>query len=321
MTLNLLLLLQDLQDDAYRIPVKTRNILMMSDASRSSYVALDTLAHIHKYGMCTILSLKVSDSNYDKLSGHVPSDLTRRIQYQFKKPNYSFEVKTIDTNLSGSSEEVIQKVKHELHDMNCDTIIIGYDYNNTSESGTLSVLINWCLWQTVLKVILVKSSTRILPFKHISMARKFLICVKDEQSLESFFLESLELMRPSDCACLISIPPVRDPVGDYKESRFDFGPRYPWISGPDIPVRPGDKPGWNDEIVNSMKEKMTKLIERSQINGYIKVNYSIEFRTIGQQLCQAVIDESIDCLVCKRGSDREVSEECVQEALCTVILL
>jgi hypothetical protein len=92
------LIIQNLQNDPYRIPVKERNVLVLMDGSRSSYAVLDLGMHIYGHGLCKFGVLKIRDGltvEDEVLENHIPADVLRRCVQQYHMEDHCFDVQQV----------------------------------------------------------------------------------------------------------------------------------------------------------------------------------------------------------------------------------
>jgi hypothetical protein len=317
----LFLLIQRLQEDIFRIPIKACNSVMVSTGNRASYVALDVTSHLHDQGLCTVLVFKPSETQYlDQVidGDHLCSDLLRRGKHQYKKNDQNFSVINI-TTFDGLDMSLKNITQNYIAETNSNLLVLGADLFKSSDS--MKELLDWACWDWNGVLICAKSSSRVLPFHALAMPRKYIFCIKNEQELEPFFLQCIQLMQPNDIACLLHVTDLSDPIGDWRDTRFNFGASYSWINGETPAICSNGSIGWNDDSLERLQIKMQELIIAAKIYGTCKlINYS-EYLTVGQQICNAAIEECADFIVISRGSDREVSKECIDAAACSVILL
>lgn len=313
----LVLILDQLQNDTFRMPVKTTNIFVVVDGSRSSYVALDAATHLLNHGVCNIAAVAVKEiDGKDLLDTHICQDLERRCLEQYKITDRFFRVEHM---VPENTEDMITKIQESLNRNSCNVIVVGID--GQSSCGCIEFMsdfITWVAWECKSTAILVKSFSRVRPFPQSHMSRKFLVCVKEVSDLRSVFSSALEIMRPDDEVILLSIVPTRDPVGEAQETRFGMGSRFGWVSGEVMAETGASRPGWNDNIVATLTKEMEQMLQKSQSPGRVRVETLNPIRTVYEELVHWSLEEGVDFLVVRRGKT-SVTKGCLQHARCTVV--
>ena len=266
---SLILILNILDSDTYRIPIKSINVMVLCDGSRPSYVALDLATHIRHHGICYITTLLIAGN--DKFNGtiiqtHLANDLFRRCSDQYHLLTSQYQ---IDILQPLSSDDIIQSIDDTMCDHNCSILIIGIDANYIGTEN-LSKTAEWAAWKIGYVTILVKSITRIRPFTSLKMNRKYLLCVKGNSKLQDLFELCLQIIKPSDCLILCSVVDSGEPLGDNRYgTRYDLGKRARWVAGKVETVNEPNCVGWNKKMVEELEENMRNLLLKSQISGPI----------------------------------------------------
>jgi len=325
-----ILILNQLQVDNHRIPVKSTNVFVVVDGTRSSYLALDAATHFLNHGVCHVAAVPSTQWCPDPTSTssslkHLTNDLTRRCREQYKLSDNSFAVESLQPD---AVNDIIRLVDDALERHNCRVLVVGID--SSSSCGNVEYIpdfVCWAAWQCSQTVVLVKSFSRARPFSQSLIARKFLVCITEVADLQFALTGALEIMRPADSVVIVSVVHSGEPLGDARATRFDMGRRGDWadsrssnIPGPDCP----SGPGWNDEQVSALRSKMNEMLERSQSNGSVRIERQRVAKTLGQELLRVAQDEVADFIVLRRGDGAinrsEVSMELLGIARCTVVL-
>jgi nucleotide-binding universal stress UspA family protein len=318
----LILLIQQLQRDKYRIPVKTKSVMLIFDGSLASYAALDTLSHIHNHGNFTILSVKDStrpESSYSSLADHILSDLSRRCEKQYQKPGYQYQIISLDEHRAGS-EGITESILRRIEEGNDDMIVAGIDNSLRIESN-LSCLAKSLPYRLSKTVILVKSSAKIMPLALVEMPRRFMVCFKTKDDLEYVFMKTAELLKPLDTVSVVCIHDSRQPRGDYTETRFSLGRRCSWVKGPERAPQPFSSIGWNDSDLAGIRDRAEELLALAQLTGTVRIEEESGFATVAQDLCRIAVEEHADFICLRRGEDKEVTLECMSESKCSVVVI
>ena len=328
---SLILLIQTLQNDKSRVPVKNRNVLLIFDGSIASYAALDCLSHIHNHGMLTILSVKDysrTEDNYKPLADHSPADLQRRCEHQYKKSSHQVNIINIYDKLIDNQENdrgkgnnlVTESILQYIKESDSDVIIMGKD-TSKYEEDEISRLVNILPDCTDKTVILAKNSSKVMPFSLAVMSRRFLICLKASDDARDMFCKSLAMLRPNDVICVLCVHESSQPKGDYRDTRFLLGKRHPWVSGDSEKDVAYNSPGWNTKALADLRVFLYEMIASAQVAGDIRIEEETSNITVGQQICKIAVEEQADFLVFRRGYEREVTNQCIDESSASVILL
>lgn len=319
----LILLIQKLQSDQYRIPVKTKSVLLLFDGSLSSYVALDTLAHVHSHGNFTILSIKDEtrpESTYATLADHILTDLRRRCEKQYQIPEHQYQIISLDTSQYGEIKSISESILQRIEEGDDDVIIAGFESHSSMESDLVS-FVKSLPFIVRKSVILAKSSAKALPLALAEMPRRFMVCFKTRDDLEYVFAKTAELLRPLDTICIACIHESRQPKGDYKETRFSLGANCSWVKGQSRDPADFSSVDWNGSIIQSMRARSQELLVLAQVTGNVRIEEESEFTTIGQDLCRIANEERVDFICLRRGKEREVTLECISESKCSVVVI
>ena len=320
---NLLIhILQQMQKDVCRIPIRTKNILLLFDGSLSSYVALDCLSHIHNHGYFTILSFKDksrTEPNYNLLSDHTSKDLQRRCEKQYKKAIHEFQIINME-EYHPNNITILEQIKKYIEELDIDIIIYGLDpikYIDNEFSTAVKSLPEI----TNKTIVITKSSSKVVPFNCVLMPRKFLVLVKTFEDLDLLFSKAIELLRPIDTLNFACIYESKYPKGDYQDTRFLFGNNINWVKGETKPVPKFNKIGWNEQEIQDMRLRMYNLLASGQIKGEVLMEEESENYTVSQIIFKMVANEQADFIVLRKGKEREVSDPCIRECQCSVVLI
>mmetsp|Transcript_20859 Transcript_20859/g.30007 ORF Transcript_20859/g.30007 Transcript_20859/m.30007 type:complete len:424 (+) Transcript_20859:134-1405(+) len=308
-----------LNEETFRIPIKKTNVMVLADGSRPSYVALDCATHLHHHGTCIVAALQVAGSkklNAAMIQTHLPVDLERRCRDQYKIHTDSFQIDVLQPR---ATSEIVDHVEETMLKNNCHILVLGIDANFTGTEN-LSITAAWATWKTDYIVVLVKSCSRIRPFTSTHMIRKLLICVKDIDAIDDLFVKCLSFIKPGDVVVFCSVVDNGDPCGDTRDTRFGMGTRSRWVAGAVENPHEPNRVGWNDEIVAALEARMLELLKISQIEGSTRIHRHDKTKTVAQDLCTIALEENVDMMVLRRGVHREVSMECVASSPCTIAL-
>ena len=330
---SLVVLIQSLQNDKSRAPVKNRNVLLIFDGSIASYAALDCLSHIHNHGMLTILSVKDRsrrEDNYNLLADHNPADLLRRCEHQYKKPSHQVQIVNISNKVDDGDENngttwdddnrTTEMILQHMNESDDDVIIMGKD-TSKYEQDEIARFVEMLPDRTGKTVILAKNSSKVMPFSSVLSSRRFLICLKANDDVRDMFCKSLAMLRPIDTLCVLCVHESSQPKGDSRYSRFSLGGRHHWVSGDTQKIPAYNSPGWNTKALADMKNTLYEMISLAQVAGDIRVEEESLNLTIGQEICRIASEEQADFLVFRRGYEREVTNQCIEESNASVILL
>ena len=316
----LMLILDQLKEDSFRIPVRATNVLVLIDGTRSSYIAFDAATHILNHGVCHVAAIIRNDSQIpgkELVASHICEDLTRRTREQYKIPEHCFKVVSIPCQVE---DDMVDLITQYMDENNCKILVLGIDRESSCGwTQYLSKFALWAAWESIHTVVMAKSCSRIRPFPLSHTQRKFVACAKEIQDLKYVFNGALELLRPEDTIILVGVVQPADPIGDARETRFDMGMRFNWINNEDEDRLGPVRPGWNDDEVEKFRSYMEDLLGKSQASGYVRIERKSPVKTIGQELIRVAQEEAADFLVMRRGLRNHVSEECLTSARCSIV--
>jgi hypothetical protein len=261
----LILILNNIDAETFRIPIKRTNIMVLCDGSRPSYVALDIGSHLHHHGMFIVGALLVTGSqqNGAVIHRHLPVDLERRCREQYKINPAQFQIHVVQPH---TSDDIVHDVEDTMTTNKCFILVLGIDANYTGTEN-LSRSAQWATWASGIVTVLVKSSSRIRPFTSLHLARKYLICVKGIEVLDHLFETSLNLIKPGDYIIFCSIVDSGRPRGDTRDTRYGLGRRVGWVAGAVVDPNEPNRVGWNDKALEALENRMQELLKISQIPG------------------------------------------------------
>jgi hypothetical protein len=319
---SIMLIMSMLEEEKHRIPIKKVNLLVLVDGSRPSYVTLDTAAHLHKHGICTVTAMLAPDStnNPDVLMyHHLPVDLRRRCLEQYCMPEHTFQVDVMMAARADEGSDLQDDIRSKMTAINSNILVLGID-NNFSGTDTLSPVAQWAAWEPGYLTVLVKSSSRLRPFAANTLPRTFQCCLKTIDDLDCLFEACLTLLNPGDHVVFCCVVDCGDPQGDSQQTRFSMGKRQRWVAGASPPVAPTNRVDWNDDILLKLTDRIDELTTRSQISGKPILYKHDKLKTVSQELCAVAFEQGVDMMMLRRGQDREVSLEVLANATCTIIL-
>jgi hypothetical protein len=203
---------------------------------------------------------------------------------------------------------------------NCFILVLGIDTNLTGTEN-LSKTAQWAAWRKGYIAVLVKSCSTVQPFTVTTMPRTYMLCVTVIEDIDMMFQNIVKLMRPSDTLIFVSVVSNGLPQGDWRDTRFEFGKRYGWVANAQPEKMPTNFVGWNKELCEKFYSRAKELLDISHIPGSCIIRPHDESLTVGQELCSLAAETNADMMVLRRGSNSEVSIECVRDAFCTVILM
>lgn len=317
---SIVLIMSMLQAEKHRIPIKKMNLLTLVDGSGASFVSLDTAAHLHKHGICTVTA--VLDSNLPSGGGgllqqHLPVDLQRRCSEQYRMPEHSFTVDVLPRLTPGDGLQ--DSIRAKLKEIDAQILVLGLE-KNFSGTDLLSPVAQWAAWEPGLTTVLVRRSSRLRPFSASSMARTFQCCLKGVEDLDYLFEQCLRLLGPGDLVVFCCVVQDGQPEGDCRSTRFSVGGRQRWVSGSSPPDTPANRLNWNDGLLDKLEERIKQLTVRAQIQGRAVLHKHDRLLTVAQELCAVAEREGADMLLLRRGQDKEVTKEVLADSTCTVIL-
>jgi len=331
---SLVLIVQKMQEDRYRIPVKQRNVVVLMDGSRSSYAAVDVGVHIFNHGLCKLAVMKVRDGltrDDEILENHIPEDMLRRCVQQYKIPDHCFEVEQLTAD---NVPETVDLTRSALEKAQSTTLVMGVDVNTSTDRGNLREVLRWAAWEKdELTLVLAKSCSVTRPFTSLHMPRTFMVVCKSKDDLPTLFENTVSFMNPDDFVILYCLSSNRAPEQDTaNNSRFGLGNKAMcWAQNEAdaqqeaAALEQGASttpiyPGWNDEYNKELKQQMESILEAGQVMGRARIDHRDTSQSVAVQIMQCAFEEKADVCVVQRKADLEVSLELVQDGQCCVVL-
>ena len=280
--------------------------------------------------MLTILCVKDysrTEDNYLLLAEHIPADLLRRCEHQYKKPSHQVQILNLDRKSQQQDENteyyepITNMVIQHLEVTDNDVIIIGKDVSKYEEDE-FSILVQTLPDLAPTKTIIIaKSCAKMIPFSLVTSSRRFLICMKSSEDPYMMITKSLNLLRPTDSVCVLCIHESRSPKGNSRETRFALGERNNWVKGMEEKLPQYHSPGWNDSDLEELRTHLYELLSLAQVPGDVRIEEEKRYLSIGQEICRVGIEEQADFLVLRRGIEREVTLECIENSQSSIVIL
>ena len=222
---------------------------------KSHYKLLDHCFHIHDAHQ--ILHNPSSSATPSGNQGSEEDELAAGVN--------ALELYDTDGNGLHPDRDVIRVIRKVIRDNQCQAIVVGLPQPERYECmETMGSLPYWATWTYPGDAIFVKGMSYVRPFTTVSTPRTFIVYLDPlQQDMESTFLKSLRYFRPGDVMIALAVFPTRDPVGDNRELRFDFGSRHSWLQTEEELNAAPSHTGWNDANVESFTKKVEELMEKS----------------------------------------------------------
>ncbi len=323
------LVLLGLQTDENRVPVTEDSITVLVDGTRSSYAALDAAAHVHDHGLLNIITFLTSndDESDDQLievhRNHLVSDMTRRCKSHYKKAEHCYNITSITMRASDVSTQQIQTVRRALEELSCTVFVLGMPDCNIGEgSSSAAALAKWAVWEHSGDVVLCKGLSNVRPFTAVAVPRNYLLYVDSSHDPRQVFFKALKFLRPGDSLVLFTLVATRDPVGDNRDMRFDFGVRSGWVEEGAVPRgNEADRSGWNDEQVGELTARLENMLSSSYLIGKVVVSRYSAQHSVAQSLCQTALEEGVDSVLLGLQHNTDLIVETARESCCSLIVL
>ena len=129
------------------------------------------------------------------------------------------------------------------------------------------------------------------------------------------------MLRPDDTVCVLCVHKSSQPKGDYRDTRFSMGRRHHWVHGVTQKLAAYNSPGWNSKTLADLNNFLHEYIASAQMKGDIRIEEQSPNLIVGQQICRIALEEQADFLVLRRGYEREVTNQCINESSASIILL
>ena len=326
-------IISNLQEDKFRVPVRSANCIALVDGSRSSYTALDAAQHISNIGVLTATALiiddddRLNDDNYMRIHAenlpspqllhtHLENDLSRRCKMQYKLADHQFQCKTL---LANSTSDVIPLTAEMIKSTNCKKIVLGFEDCNLGLDTKTKINL-WAAWECYLPVVFAKGRSKVRPFSMINHNKVFQVCVKSLEYLDFMMENAVEFLRPGDFILFVTVLESREPKGDWRQQRFDYGSRSGWNTGP-VCEQKSYHLGWNDHEIDILRNEMQSRLDRAQIPGTIRIERETHKNTISQVLVDVAIQEQSDMIILGYKGRKDIIIEIGQEAPCSLIIV
>lgn len=306
-------ILMQLQEDDIRPPLIYNNVLVLVNNAMSSYIAFDTATHVFNHGICNIAILNDINSENEHQK-YIHNDAIRRCKLLYKLSEHRFKIQ----NHSVQKLEMLSLVKSLVNELDIAILVMGIEDSNFGED-TKEELKVWAAWDLKIPVIFTKEQSKTRPFSVVHSSRIFLLCIKEDDDLETSFLEASKCLRHSDTVIILQIAESRDPVGDWRDTRFGYGSRIGWVheesdSGP-------IKIGWNDEKLSKFRNRVETLLSRSQVQGKVRIEQRNVLKSIPQEICHYAFEESVDIVVLNKKTNKSLIAECCNDSPCSIMLV
>lgn len=326
-------IISNLQEDKFRVPVRSANCIVLVDGSRSSYTALDAAQHVSNIGILTTAALiidddeRLNDDDYMRvhaenlpslqlLQTHLQSDLFRRCKMQYKLADHRFQCTTL---VAESTKDVIPLTNELISTTNCKKLVLGMENCNLGLDSKATINL-WAAWKCNLPVVFAKGRSKVRPFSMINQQKVFQVCVKNLEYLDFMMENAVEFIRPGDFILFVTVLESRESKGDWRESRYDNGIRSGWNTGP-ICEQKSFILGWNDHEIDILRNEMQSRLDRAQIPGMIRIEREKNNYTTSQILVDVAIQEQSDMIIVGYKGRKDVIIEIAQDAPCSIVIV
>lgn len=324
--------LMKLRGDSHRLPINNPNVLAMVDGTRASYVALDTAQHVSKHGILHILI----NSDKQNVLTFLENDVKRRCKSHYKLPDFKYAVHSPMSSLNQSFLDTCEPPNFSTTDFSEKGVLENYCGKTGAETivlpyaescGSFQFLSkdsyhHWAVWSYPGDVILTQNTSYVRPFTEVSCSRTFIVYIDTAHESHVTLLKALKYFRTGDCIVLVAIHPTRDPQGDTRELRFDFGERQQWIkTEAERQQVEANKVGWNDELIEKFCSEMDELIRKSFLNGRVRIEHAAARQSGAQILCSVARQENAQGIMMRLQGNEGAVNECLFDQPFSLFLL
>jgi len=198
---------------------------------------------------------------------------------------------------------------------------VGISEYNIGEAG-VGTLALWATWQFAGDVILCKGMSPIRPFSQVRSSRTFLVYLDSKDNHHIIFIKAIKFMRPGDSILMMTIVESRQPVGDSRDTRYQFGKKSGyWIQGPTPPENEPDSVGWNDKEVENLTKSLQEMIDNSFLDGEVQIKTKSPDYSNGKIICDSAFSANAEMIVMGTTNNRDSIIECVRESNCSIIVI
>jgi hypothetical protein len=322
------LIMDSLEEDKNRIPVKRVNVLTFVNGTKSSYAALDAATHIFKHGKVMGCALVVDEQIKDgrmigMMKVHLQQDLERRMKMQYHLPDHCYAT---STQMCTFINQIPKLISTCIENFDSHILVYGLeegeDFGENGDGG----IPRWLVTSTDVNipVLFTKPDSRVRPFSEVNIYRNFVIYVDEptESALKDLFLKALLYLRPGDSVILLSITEPNTPLGDGRDSRYEMGSRAGmWIDGENVPANQPDHPSWNSDSNSKLVSTMNEMISFAQVDGMSRLETKTPGTTYAQLLSSVVRNCDADFLVVRKDIHIEYLVDTVQTVRTSIMIL
>lgn len=334
-----LLVLLRLQSDFNRAPVSVDNIVVIADGSRAAYVALDTASHLRSHGMLHILvDHTLPDTRH---LDHLVQDVRRRCKNHYKVPDHCYMVHQGNINnelfspgdsnhknnneTTAQAQTLIESLEDLIATEECSIFVFGIQHPESfGMPQSQEPVVSWALNSEIYigDVVLTQGSSFTRPFTEANASRTHLLYLDTLHDPGSTFLKALKYIKPGDAVVALGVFPPSTPVGDNRELRFDFGSRQGWIeTNQEVLDLEPNRIGWNDNEIDYFLHGMDELLNKSMLNGRIKVERWDKFRSAAQIIMQVATEENCSSIIIQLDGNLPIISGIINFSSYTLILL
>eukprot|EP01039_Chlorochromonas_danica_P002284 gene2284-2500_t len=333
-----LLVLLKLQSDVHRVPVYPLDVLCVVDGSRASFIALDNAVHICKYGQLHVL---LYTENVEELS-HLEHDIQRRCRLHYKLPDHRFVIHNSQTfgqennflettspprpssSSSPPSPQPQRKFSLEscLESLHIKTVVLPYgDHLGQLRFLPVDTMQRWAVQTFSGDAVLCQNMSYVRPFTEVECSRTFVVFIDQPAEGGATLLKAIKYFRPGDCVILTAIFLPREPIGDNRELRFDFGERQDWIRKEEEVKKEPLRLGWNDQAVEDFTQDMDNLLSKSFLTGRIRIERTVSRQSIAQTLGKVAREENAMGIMMTFQGHEDALNESIADMDFTVFVL
>jgi hypothetical protein len=115
----------------------------------------------------------------------------------------------------------------------------------------------------------------------------------------------------------------REPVGDCRDTRFDFGHKQGyWVTGATEPEGEPDSLGWNDKHVEALKQRVEELLSLAHLHSSsVRIEVAAPGYSTAKLICEAASAERVESIVIAIKNNRDTIIEVVKESTCAIVVV
>lgn len=223
-------------------------------------------------------------------------------------------------------------IKQSLSDLSeiydCQTLIIGLQNSYDFQLSSKESLSYWSVWEYPGDTIITKGISYHRPFTEVSTPRTLLLYIdpnhydNSPELIKQVFIKALRYYRTGDTVIVLSMFLSSDPIGDNRETRYEFGQRHLWLKDDEYMIKKeANCINWNENRINDYRQLIQQSIAQSFLNGKVRIERYHRSMNVIQMITMIALQENVQGIIMTKDKNEEIIGQCIRDHPYSLFLL